>query len=159
MNDIEVLVALAMAVGVAGTLIPIVPGLVLVWGAALVFGLSEGFGTGGAIAMVILTLLLIASVVLSFVIPQQKAAGSGASIWGQGGAVVGAVVGFFAIPVVGAIAGAPLGALAFEWFHQKDFTKAKVATRGLLVGMGWSTLVNFVFGMTMVGIWVVWAFF
>ena len=158
MTEAQVLVALLMAVGLAGTLIPIVPGLLLVWGAAVVYGLIEGFSTGGWVAIVIITVLFVISVALGLAIPQRKAVESGATVWGQAGAVLGAIVGFFVIPVVGALLGAPLGAFAFEWFHQGDWTAAKRATRGLMVGMGWSTLVNLMLGVVMVATWGVWAF-
>jgi len=147
---------LIMLVGLVGTVLPVVPGLILVWLGALVYGLTEGFGTAGVVTMLILSGIVAVSLVLGVVVPQRTAVGSGATVWGQVGAVVGALVGFFVIPVLGALAGAPLGAFAFEWFHQGDVDAARRATKGLLVGLGWSALINFVLGVAMIAIWVGW---
>ena len=48
-------VAIAMVMGLAGTVLPILPGLWLIWGAALVYGLVAGFGASGWVAMTLIT--------------------------------------------------------------------------------------------------------
>lgn len=59
-SSVALLVAIAMAVGVAGTVVPLVPGLGLVVAAALVYGLVEGFGAVGVAAFVVIVLLGVA---------------------------------------------------------------------------------------------------
>ncbi len=153
---LTLLVAAVMAIGLIGTLLPLVPGLALVWCAALVYGLFEGFGTIGIVAMVVITALLVGSIVLGFVLPQRMASASGASMWAQVAALVGAIVGFFVIPVVGAIIGALLGILAAEWYRTSNFSAAVTSTKAMVVGMGWSALANFGIGIVMITTWVVW---
>ena len=46
MSPTEVLVALAILVGLVGVIVPILPGLVLVLAAILVWAISEGSATG-----------------------------------------------------------------------------------------------------------------
>ena len=53
-----VVVAVVMVIGIAGTLLPILPGLWVIWAAALVYGMFDGFGTGGWIAMMAITVLV-----------------------------------------------------------------------------------------------------
>src|SRR3970040_1967994 len=96
-----VLVALTMAVGVIGTLLPVLPGLGLVWAAGVVYGLVEGFGVVGGMCVTVMTLLLIGGSFAGIRIPQRAAALGGIGLGGQVFAAGLAVVGFFAIPVVG----------------------------------------------------------
>ena len=73
------LVAVAMAVGIVGTVVPVLPGLVLVWAAALMYGLVAGFGPVGAAAFVVITALALAGIVVGVVVPQRVSARGGAS--------------------------------------------------------------------------------
>ena len=47
------LIALAMVVGILGTVVPLLPGLPIVWAAALVYGVVEGFGEDVHLAVTI----------------------------------------------------------------------------------------------------------
>jgi uncharacterized protein YqgC (DUF456 family) len=52
-----VLAGILIAVGIAGVIVPILPGLLLIWGAALFYGLMVGFGFAGWLAMAVITAL------------------------------------------------------------------------------------------------------
>lgn len=146
-----------MLVGLCGVVIPVLPGLALIWGVALVYGFVVGFGAAGLAAMAVLTVLLGVSIVKSVVIPRRTAAESGASGWSQLGGVVGAVIGFFLIPIVGFIIGALVGVLAVEWLLKGDWDEAWTATKGLAKGFGISALIDFVLGLVMIAVWGAWA--
>ena len=72
-----VLVALALGVGVLGTLVPILPGLLLCWAAVVAYGLVEGFGPLGWFAVAVATALTALGTYLGIRIPQRDAAGVG----------------------------------------------------------------------------------
>ncbi|MGH9213404.1 MAG: DUF456 domain-containing protein [Acidimicrobiales bacterium] len=157
MDGVVVLVALAMAVGIAGTLVPLLPGLALVWVAGLVYGLVEGFGAVGVAAFTVMTLLAAAGVAAGWVLPQRAAGKAGAarsSVWLG---AVAAIVGFFVIPVVGVAVGGLLGLYAGEWRRTGDPATAWRATRATLVGFGLASLVQFAAGVVMALLWVAWA--
>ena len=78
-TELALVVGLAMAVGLVGTIFPILPGLMLIWAAALVYGLVGGFGGVGIAAMVVITVLSIAGVAAGVVIPNKAAGTAGAS--------------------------------------------------------------------------------
>ncbi|MDQ4094918.1 MAG: DUF456 domain-containing protein, partial [Actinomycetota bacterium] len=111
----ELLVGVVMAVGLAGIIVPFVPGLPLIWGAALAYGLVEGFGTPGIVAMIVVTAFLIAGMTAKIVVPQRRASAGGAprSTLLAGGAL--GVIGFFVIPLVGLPVGAAAGVLLAEY--------------------------------------------
>ena len=72
-TTLVVVVALAMAVGVAGTVVPLVPGIGLVWLAALVYGLVDGFGVVGSIVFVTISAIAVAGIVAGIALPHHAA--------------------------------------------------------------------------------------
>src|SRR5919109_38793 len=90
-----------MAVGAVGTVVPLVPGLALVWAAALVYGVVEGFGGVGTVAFGVITVLAAAGTLAGWVVPARVAGRAGASRSSVLLGAVAAIVGFFVIPFVG----------------------------------------------------------
>lgn len=152
-----ILAAVIMVVGLCGVVIPILPGLALIWGTALVYGLIVGFGAGGIAVMVVLTVLLAVSMIKSVVVPRRAAQEAGASGWSQFGGLVGAVIGFFVIPVVGVIVGALVGVLLVEVSLKGDWGEAWTATVATAKGFGISALIDLGLGLAMIGTWSAWA--
>ena len=154
----SVLAAVVMVVGLCGVVIPVLPGLTLIWITAAVYGIAVGFDTIGIAVMVLLSGLLVVSVIKGVVIPRRTALRSGASGWAQLAGVAGAVAGFFLIPVIGVVVGALVGVLAAEYLIKGDWAEAWTATKGLARGLGISALIDFGLGLMMIAIWSVWAF-
>jgi uncharacterized protein len=155
-DGVVVLVAVAMAVGMVGTLVPLLPGLTLVWLAGLGYGLVEGFGAVGLSAFVLMTLLALAGMAAGWVVPQRAAGKAGSarsSIWLGG---VGAVVGFFAIPVVGAVVGGLVGLYLGELWRTHDPATAWRATRATVFGFGLASLLQFAAAGSMALVWAIW---
>ncbi|MGI9594654.1 MAG: DUF456 family protein [Acidimicrobiales bacterium] len=153
----SLLAAIVMVIGLCGVVIPVLPGLALIWGTALIYGFAVGYDTAGIAAMFLLTGLLVASIVKGVIVPRRTAAGSGASGWAQLGGVVGAILGFFLIPVIGVIVGALVGVLVVEFFIKGNWADAWTATKGLAKGFGISALIDFGLGLMMIGVWTAWA--
>lgn len=154
---VTVIVAVAMLVGLAGVVIPILPGLALIWAAALAYGLQVGFGVIGVVVMILLSVLTVASIVFGVILPKRAASESGASNRTQLIGVVGAVVGFFVIPVVGIVVGALVAVLLAEYADKRNWSEARTATIGVAKGFGISSLVQLAIGMVMLAIWSLWA--
>ena len=154
---VTILVGVVMVVGLAGTIVPVLPGLTVLWAAALVYGLVVGFGPIGIVVMVLLSVILVVSVVKGVVLPKKMAEGSDVSRWSQLVALVGAIIGFFIIPVVGIIVGALVGLLFAEYANHRHFEPAWVSTKAVAKGFGLSALVDIALGMLMIGTWGVWA--
>lgn len=150
------LVALVMAVGIIGTIVPLLPGLPIVWGAALVYGLVAGFGVVGWVAFIAITLLLIAGTVLGFVLPHQRVGKQGAPRSTMFAGVALGIVGFFVIPVIGLPLGAVVGVFAAERMRTGDGAVAWASTKQLIIGFGLGALVQLGAGMAMIGCWVAW---
>ena len=153
----SIMAAVIMVVGLCGVVIPILPGLALIWLTALIYGFIVGYDALGIAVMVILTVILLASIVKGIVVPRKTASESGASGWAQLGGVVGAIIGFFLIPIIGVIVGALVGVLLVEVLVKGDWANAWTATKGTAKGFGISAAIDFLLGLIMITVWVAWA--
>ena len=151
-----VLVAVVMVIGIAGTVLPILPGLLLIWMAAVAYGIFAGFGTGGWIAMAVITALAIAGTASAFYLPQHAASKIGVPWWGQVLALGFAIAGFFMVPVVGAPLGFVVGILVATIVRERHVTGALHATWATLKSMLLASGVQFGAGLSMMAVWVLW---
>ena len=150
------LVAVAMGLGLLGTLLPFLPGLPVVWGAALVYGLAAGFEPIGWAMFALITAIGIGGVVVGTLLPHRRAASKGAPPSTILAGIALGLVGFFAIPIVGLPVGAGAGVLLAERRRLGSWDLAWAATRNLLVGFGIGALVQFGAGVMMILCWVLW---
>jgi uncharacterized protein YqgC (DUF456 family) len=153
MSATEWLVALAIAVGVVGVVIPVLPGSLLVLGAILVWSLVESSTTGWAVFVVAVACVALGAIV-KYVVPGRrlKQAGVPGSTLVLGG-VLG-VVGFFVIPVIGLLIGFVLGVYLAE-LNRVGRERAWPATRHALKAVGLSMLIEMVACLLAATVWVV----
>jgi len=150
------LVGVAMAVGLVGTVVPIVPGLTLIWAAALGYGLGEGFSGAGALIFGAITVVGLVGEVAGFVLPKRAAGAAGAGRWSLLLGVAAALAGFFLVPVVGLPLGGALGIYVGEHLRTRDPHVAWRATTATLKGFGLAAIAQFACGLTMVLFWLGW---
>lgn len=147
----------AMLVGLMVT--PILPGLVIIWAASLVYGLAAGFGVLGWVMFALLTVLMVAGSVLDNVLMGASAHKEGAPWWAVILALLAAIVGSFLIPIpiVGGVFAALLVLFLIEWARRKDARQALTSLKGMLIGWGWAFVFRFIIGLVMIGLWMIWA--
>ncbi len=146
-----------MLVGLAT--LPILPGLVIIWGATLVYGWIAGFGTLGWVMFAIITLLMLAGSILDTVLMSSRAHKEGSPWWAVFIAMLAAIVGSFVIPIpiLGGILAAVLVLYLIEWIRLRNWRKALTSMKGMLVGFGWAFVFRFIIGLVMIGLWLIWA--
>lgn len=139
--------------------IPFLPGLVIIWAAALGYGIFAGFGTLGWVMFAIISVLTVVGSVLDNVLMGTQAHKEGAPWWAVLVALLAAVVGSFIIPIpiVGGIIAALATLFLIEWARIKDAKKAFTSMKGMLVGCGWAAAFRFIMGLVMIGLWLIWA--
>jgi uncharacterized protein YqgC (DUF456 family) len=138
----EVAVAILIAVGIVGIIVPVLPGGVLVLGAILVWAVEVGTATAWVVLAVAATFLVVGSVV-KYVVPGRRLKAVGvpsATLWF--GAALG-FVGFFVVPVVGLFLGFPLGVYLAER-HRVGAAGAWPSTKHALRAVGTSILIELV---------------
>lgn len=151
------LVLIAMLVGLVGTLLPILPGILLMWASAVAYGFAVGFDALAIVVLAVLSVLTGVALVAGVLLPKRAAVDAGAATSSQFAAAVGAVIGFFVIPIVGIIVGALVGIGLAEYHDKRDWPAARASTIAVAKGFGLSTIVQFVLGFVMVAVWLVWA--
>lgn len=150
------LIALLMAVGLAGVLLPFLPGVPIIWAAALVYGILNGFGGLGVTAMVAITILAAIGLAASLVLPDRAGAASGATWSTRLFAGVLGLVGFFVIPVIGFPLGACAGVLIAQYQQTADWHAARESTIAVLKGFGAGVVAELGAALAMVLVWLAW---
>ena len=113
MSATEILVAVLIAVGIAGIIVPVLPGTILVLAAILVWALEIGTSTAWVVFALCATLLVGGSVV-KYLVPGRRLKASGVPTRTLVAGGLLAFVGFFVVPVVGMFIGFVLGIYAAE---------------------------------------------
>ena len=153
MTGVEVLVALGIAVGLVGVVVPVVPGALLVWAAILVWGIDVGTLTGWGV-VVAATALLAGGQVVKYTIPSRQLRTRGVP---NRSLVVGglvAIVGFFVVPVVGVFIGFVLGVYASE-LQRLGARMAWPSTRAALRAVGVSMLLELTSALLATAVWII----
>ncbi|AZB21801.1 DUF456 domain-containing protein [Kaistella haifensis] len=152
MNDtlIPLVSILLLLVGILGTFLPVLPGLLLSLCGLLIYK----FGTDSSLSMVyiwIFVFLTLLSIILNYVIPARTNRKYGGTRWGSAGSVIGTILGMFFIPVpFGFLIGMFLGVFVGELLHDaNDKKKAWNSTKGALIGFLYGTGFNFMVGLAM----------
>jgi uncharacterized protein YqgC (DUF456 family) len=152
MTGVELLVALAIAVGLVGILVPVLPGSILVLAAVLVWAWATG-GTTAWVVFAVAAALLVAGGVVKYLVPNRrlKEAGIPASTQWLGAGL--GIVGFFVVPVVGLFVGFVLGVYLAE-YHRVGAAAAWPSTRHALKAVGVSILIELVAALAATFVWV-----
>ena len=153
-NGGVILVAVAIAVGLAGILVPLLPGTLLVWAAIAVWSFVEAT-TAAWVVLGVATALLGAGVLIKYLWParRMKAADIGGRTMAAG-AVLG-IIGFFVIPVAGLLLGFVLGVFLAELAQRRDRRRAWASTVHAVKGVALSVGVEFIAALLATAAWVV----
>lgn len=150
----EVLVGLAILIGLVGVIVPILPGVLLILAAIGVWA----FMTGGATAWTVFAVcaaFLVISGVIKYTWPGQKLKDAGVpnrSLFI--GAILG-IIGFFVVPVIGLFLGFVLGVYLSELQRLRVQKTAWQSTVHALKGVGLSILVELLGALLAAGVWLV----
>lgn len=134
-----ILVALAIAVGLVGIVMPVLPGILLVFGAIAVWAVVENNVTAW-VTLGVVTVLLGAATLIKYLWPMRRMrAADVRTLSLVVGAVLG-IIGFFVIPVLGLVIGFVLGVYLAELANRRDqavaWTSTKHAVKGVALSVG-----------------------
>ena len=149
-----VLVAVAIAVGLVGIMVPLLPGTLLVLGAIAVWAVVEQ-NVAAWVTLGVVAALLAASTLIKYLWPVRRMRAADVSTWSLvAGAVLG-IVGFFVIPVVGLVIGFVLGVYLAELVNRRDHRVAWTSTVHALKGVALSVGVELCGALLATTAWVV----
>ncbi|KWX23588.1 membrane protein [Mycolicibacterium wolinskyi] len=148
-----VLVALAIAIGLIGIVVPILPGGLLVFAAIAVWAVVE-HNTASWITLGVATVLFVAAEVIKYLWPVRRMrAAEVRTLSLVAGAVLG-IVGFFVIPVIGLVIGFVAGVYLAELGGRRDYRRAWASTVHALKGVALSVGVELVGALLATMAWV-----
>jgi uncharacterized protein YqgC (DUF456 family) len=146
--------AVALLLGVAGVVLPVLPGSLLLFGGALLVAWAGGFALVGWPTLTVVGVLAAIIWAVDWVAAALGAKATGASRWAVVGASLGLVVGMFLGPV-GIVLGPAVGAVLMEYWQDPDFEQALKAGLGTFVGFLLGSVVKVTLAFVLVGALVV----
>lgn len=147
-----VVIGVLILVGLAGILLPVLPGLLLITGAVTVWAVVEGGGVAWTVAGLAVLLALAGSVV-KYLVPGRRLKDAGiprSTLLLAGGL---AIAGFFVIPVIGAAIGFVLGIYLAER-RRLGPEPAWPSTRASVGAVGLSIGIELLAGLLIAGLWL-----
>jgi len=158
---IESATLFVLVIGLAGLIVPVFPGLTVMWLATLFYAVVENAdGRMGWIDWTLfafITILMLAGNLIDNIIIARKMRGH-AIPWTSIGisylaGIVGSILG---TPLIG-LAASPVALFGAEFLRLHDRRAAFASARAYMIGWGAAFGVRFLIGLMMTGLWMLWA--
>ncbi len=157
---LQTLTLFVLIVGLVGLLLPIFPGLTVMWLGTLVYALIEaGLHKMGVIDWVLFALITLCmlggNIVDNIIIAKhvrEKEVPWSSILLGFGAGILASI---FFTPLVG-LAASPLGLFGAEYWRLRDRKAAFDSTKAWMTGWGWSIAARVGIGVMMIGLWMAW---
>ena len=158
---VEALTLFVLIVGLVGLIMPVFPGLVVMWLGTLLYALIQnaaGNMTGWKwVIFGIITVLMIAGSIADNLIIAQKMRDKyipwSSILFAFAASLIASL---FFTPLIGLVA-APVGLFLAESRRLKDRDAAVDSTKAYMIGWGWAFGTRFLIGLIMIGFWMIWA--
>lgn len=158
---LEVVTFSVLIFGLLGLLIPIFPGLVVMWLAILVYAVVQiGLGNmtwAAWLLFVLITLLMIGGNISDNIIiakhVRDKNVPWSSILWSFAAGILGSL---FFTPIIGMLL-SPLALFLAEWRRLKNRDSALANTKAWMTGWGWSVAARMGIGFVMIVFWGLWA--
>lgn len=147
-----------IVVGVAGTFLPVLPGVILVFGGMLLGAWIDGFTRIGWVTLVVLGVLTLLVLLVDIVSGLLGAKRVGASRLAIIGAAVGTIVGL-AFGIVGVLIAPFIGAVIGEVITRGQLAPAARVGLATWIGMALGAIAKLALVLAMVGLFIVSYFF
>ena len=144
--------AVLIVIGIIGTIVPLLPGVFLIWFSVLLYSVITGFSDVTVASFVVITLITLVTGTSEYWMSLLGAKTGGASKRSLLYGIAGAIVGTFLLPVLGTVLGYAGGLLFAEYQKHGDWDTAVRASVGGLAGWGIATAVQFIGGLIMAAI-------
>jgi uncharacterized protein YqgC (DUF456 family) len=141
-------------VGIAGIVLPAIPGLPIVWAGVLFYGFFTDFAEVTPMILVVTGVLTLLGVGLEFSANALGAKTFGASWFGVVGAFIGGLVGFAMFFIPGLFVGSFFGAFIGEFTRYKKTHSAIKAGIGTILGIIFGTIIKIIILFFILGIFV-----
>src|SRR5512147_1325863 len=158
---LEALTLAALIIGLLGLIMPVFPGLVIMWLGTLLYALIQnaagkmatwGWVLFGMITLLMITGSLVDNVIITYKMRDKYVPWSSILF----AFAAGIVASIFFTPLMGLVA-SPLGLFLAETRRLKNRDAALESTKAYMVGWGWAFGARFLIGLAMIAFWMIWA--
>jgi uncharacterized protein YqgC (DUF456 family) len=149
-----------MLIGLIGLIVPVFPGLVVIWLSALAYTVIENIAGRmdwiGWTIFALITILMLVGGVIDNIIIAQKMRGH-AIPWKSIGIsyLAGTIASLFLTPLIGLIA-SPLGLFIAEYVRLRNIKEAFQSAKTYMIAWGWTFAARFGIGVLMIALWIFW---
>jgi uncharacterized protein YqgC (DUF456 family) len=148
----ELFIAIAMAIGILGTIVPSLPGIALTWTALFAWAILDGGGTTRWILFLLASTLFAIAMITRVVLPASVVSKiESNSIFVS---LVMGTIGFFVIPVIGLPLGYALGVFITESGRERNINIAWQRTWNTLRAFGYATITQMACAMGIAFLWL-----
>ncbi|MBP2002062.1 uncharacterized protein YqgC (DUF456 family) [Paenibacillus shirakamiensis] len=151
-----IIIIALFVVGIAGAVVPILPGVVAIYAAFFVYGWFFTFAHFGWIFWTLQSLIVIVLLAADYAVGAwgvKRFGGSKASVWLS---TIGAIIGPFVIPAFGLIIGPFVGAVIGELVTGSSLEKSVKVGFGSVVGLFSSMVVKIILQIVMIVVFFIW---
>lgn len=152
--SLTIVTALLMAVGLVGIVVPVLPGLVLIWLATALWAYDHP-APAAWVVFVAASVVYAVGLGVQYLLPGRRLRAAGVHLPTLLLAAALAVLGFFVVPVVGALLGFVVGIFAVELVRRREPGAAWRSTRHALRAVALSVGLELAAGFAIVLVWVV----
>jgi uncharacterized protein YqgC (DUF456 family) len=158
---LETLTLFALIVGLLGLIVPVFPGLVVMWLGTLLYALIQnaaGDMTGwkwfifGMITVLMIGGSIVDNLIIAYKMRDKYIPWSSILF----AFAAGIVASIFFTPLIGLVA-APVGLFLAENRRLKNNEEAIASTKAYMIGWGWAFGFRFLIGLSLLGLWMLWA--
>jgi uncharacterized protein YqgC (DUF456 family) len=150
-----------LIVGLLGLIVPVFPGLTIMWLGTLVYALIENSagnmtGWDWFLFGLITVLMIVGNIADNLIIARKmrdKYIPWSSILFAFAASIIASI---FFTPLMGLVA-APVGLFLAESRRLKDREAAIDSTRTYMIGWGWAFGLRFLIGILMIGFWMLWA--
>jgi len=158
---VDTLTLFVLLIGLFGLIIPVFPGLTVMWLATVVYAIlqytADNMTGWNWFGFVVITLLMLGGNIVDNIIITAKMRDKFIP-WSSIllAFAAGIVASIFFTPLIGLVA-APLGLFLAELYRLKNRDDAWESTKAYMIGWGWAFGARFIIGLVMIGSWMLWA--
>jgi len=158
---LEILTLFVLLVGLLGLIVPVFPGLTVMWLGTLVYALIQnaaGKMTGwdwflfGLITILMITGNVVDNIIIARKMRDKYVPWSSILL----AFIAGIIASLFFTPLIGLVA-APAGLFLAEFRRLKNREAAVESTKAYMIGWGWAFGARFIIGLMITGFWILWA--
>src|SRR5258706_2774988 len=158
---LESLTLLVLLTGYIGLLVPIFPGLTIMWLGTLIYAIVQAMSQKMTwvdwLLFTLITLFMLGgnivdNIIIAKHVREKQVPWSSILL----AFAAGIVISFIFTPIAGMIA-SPLGLFLAEWRRLKDKAAALANTKAWMTGWGWSIVARLGIGFLMIVLWGLWA--